>query len=188
MPRDPATATANCFTEAVRSGTSVVFLRNISPVPLPLWLPTRLHRRFRGALAAVDRFVYERIDERLVDPDGYDDILGELVRAYGDRARQIAAGTARPGHHPVLRRLRDHRDRDGLDVAAAQPEPGGGGPPPRRTGQVLGGRAPDPGDLKALTYTNQVVQESMRMYPPVYTLTRTAAADDQVCGHQVRRR
>jgi cytochrome P450 len=27
----------------------------------------------------------------------------------------------------------------------------------------------------------------MRMYAPIYTLTRTAAADDQICGHQVRR-
>ena len=52
--------------------------------------------------------------------------------------------------------------------------------------QVLGGRAvPTAADLKALGYAQQVVQESMRMYPPVYTLTRTAAADDEICGHQL---
>ena len=72
----PAVAAADCFTEAVRSGLSVAFLRNISPVPVPLWLPTRLHRRFRAALAAVDGYVYKRIDERLADPGGYHDILG----------------------------------------------------------------------------------------------------------------
>ena len=56
-------------------------------------MPTRLHRRFRHALAAVDRFVYARIDERLADPGGYDDMLANLVRSYGDQA--AAADTRR---------------------------------------------------------------------------------------------
>jgi cytochrome P450 len=54
--------------------------------------------------------------------------------------------------------------------------------------EVLGGRAvPTAADLKALGVALQVVQESMRMYPPVYTLTRTAAADSEICGHQIGR-
>jgi cytochrome P450 len=179
--------TANCFTEAVRCGTRLVFLRNISPVPLPLWFPTRLHRRFRRAIAAVDRFVYERIDERLADPDGYDDIMGELVRAYGDGANQMR------------RELRDQAITlffAGFETTAIalawtwlllSQNPSAEARFHDELATVLGGRAPAPGDLKSLTYTNQVIQESLRMYPPVYTLTRTAAADDQVCGHQVRR-
>ncbi|MFZ0164689.1 MAG: hypothetical protein WAL12_14000, partial [Trebonia sp.] len=79
---DPrGTRGANCFTETVRAGVQVVALRNVSPAPLPLWVPTRLHRRFRRGLAAVDRFVYARIDERLADPGGYDDMLADLVRS-----------------------------------------------------------------------------------------------------------
>jgi cytochrome P450 len=179
--------TANCFTEAVRSGTSLVFLRNISPVPLPLWVPTRLHRRFRRAIAAVDRFVYERIDERLADPDGYDDIMGELVRAYGDGAEEMR------------RELRDQAITlffAGFETTAIalawtwlllSRNPAAEARFHDELATVLGGRAPVPEDLKSLTYTNQVIQESLRIYPPVYTLTRTAAADDQVCGHQVRR-
>src|SRR5262249_44064419 len=53
---------------------------------------------------------------------------------------------------------------------------------------VLGGRASTYDDLGRLTYTNQVVRESMRLYPPVSTLTRRVAADDRVAGRQVRRR
>ena len=84
---------ANCFTETVRAGVQVVALRNVSPAPLPLWVPTRLHRRFRRGLTAVDRFVHARIDERLADPGGYDDMLADLVRSYGDQA--AAADTRR---------------------------------------------------------------------------------------------
>ena len=179
--------TADCFTEAVRSGTSLVFLRNISPVPLPLWVPTRLHRRFRRAIAAVDRFVYERIDERLADPDGFDDIMGELVRAYGDGAGEMR------------RELRDQAITlffAGFETTAIalawtwlllSRNPAAEARFHDELATVLGGRAPTPEDLKSLTYTNQVIAESLRIYPPVYTLTRTAAADDQVCGHQVRR-
>jgi cytochrome P450 len=187
------TTTADYFTEAVRSGTSVIFLRNVSPVPLPLWLPTRLNRRFRSALAAVDRFVYERIDERLADRDGYDDILGDLVRAFSGHAPQLATEQLR-------KELRDQTVTlffAGFETTAIalawtwlllSQNPDAEARFHDELGRVLGDRAaPAPEDLKALTYTHQVVQESMRMYAPVYTLTRTAAADDQLGGHQIRR-
>ena len=41
---------------------------------------------------------------------------------------------------------------------------------------VLGGRAPAAEDLKALGYTGQVVQESMRMYPPSFGQRRCLGA------------
>jgi enediyne biosynthesis protein E7 len=53
--------------------------------------------------------------------------------------------------------------------------------------RVLGGRPPALPDVKSLTYTSQIVQEALRVYPPVYSLTREAVADDQISGHQIRR-
>lgn len=192
------TATADCFTEAVRSGTSVVFLRNISPVPLPLWLPTRLNRRFRRALAAVDRFVYERIDERLADPDRCDDILGELVRAYGGHVPRLGPEQLNTGQ--LRGQLRDQAITlffAGFETTAIalswtwlllSQNPEAETRFHEEIDRVLGDRAvPAPADLRALAYTHQVVSESMRMYTPVYTLTRTAAADDRLGGHPVRR-
>ncbi len=75
--------------EALSLGLEVVMIRNVSPVAPPLWLPTRRHRGFKRHLAAVDRFVYQRIDERLADPDGYHDILGDLVRASDGAAENL---------------------------------------------------------------------------------------------------
>ena len=131
--------------------------------------------------------MYERIDERLADPDGFDDIMGELVRAYGDGAGEMR------------RELRDQAITlffAGFETTAIalawtwlllSRNPAAEARFHDELATVLGGRAPTPEDLKSLTYTNQVIAESLRIYPPVYTLTRTAAADDQVCGHQVRR-
>ena len=49
--------------------------------------------------------------------------------------------------------------------------------------RVLGGREPSPDDYPQLTYTRQVVAESMRLYPPVWAFAREATADTTVGGY-----
>lgn len=50
---------------------------------------------------------------------------------------------------------------------------------------VLGGRAPNAEDLDKLAYTRMVIDESMRLYPPVHTIAREALADDTLAGRRV---
>jgi cytochrome P450 len=51
---------------------------------------------------------------------------------------------------------------------------------------VLGGRAPTAEDVPNLPYTRQVIEESMRLYPPAPAVTgRRAVADDEICGVKV---
>ena len=50
---------------------------------------------------------------------------------------------------------------------------------------VLGGRAPAHEDLSKLTYTRMVVEESMRIYPPVHTMARAAIGDDTLVGRHI---
>jgi cytochrome P450 len=50
---------------------------------------------------------------------------------------------------------------------------------------VLGARAPNDKDLNALVYTRMVIEESMRLYPPVHTIAREALADDTLAGRHV---
>ena len=51
---------------------------------------------------------------------------------------------------------------------------------------VLGGRTPTAEDVPNLPYTRQVIEESMRLYPPAPAVTgRRAIADDEICGHKV---
>jgi cytochrome P450 len=50
---------------------------------------------------------------------------------------------------------------------------------------VLGSREPSLADLPRLTYTQMVVQETVRMYPPIPFVEKDARADDVVCGYRV---
>jgi cytochrome P450 len=177
--------TASFFIEALQSGAAVVFRRNISPIPLPLWIPSRLNRRFRRARAAVDRFVYKLIDERLRGESQNDDILSELLRAYGDYAPQ----TRRELRDQVVTLFFAGFETTAVALAwtwlLLSQHPEAEARFHEELARVLGGRLPALHDLKSLTYTSQVIQESLRIYPPVYSLTREVAADDQICGHQV---
>lgn len=51
---------------------------------------------------------------------------------------------------------------------------------------VLGGRAPAVSDLNALPFTKAVIQETMRLYPPVPYLSREAARPERIAGIQVK--
>jgi cytochrome P450 len=52
-------------------------------------------------------------------------------------------------------------------------------------GEVLGGRAPSVADLPNLSYTSMVIDESMRLYPPAWSIGRSPVADDEVLGFKI---
>ncbi len=51
--------------------------------------------------------------------------------------------------------------------------------------EVLGGRTPTAADLPRLAYTRRVIEESLRIYPPVYAVVRDAVADDEIGGFHI---
>jgi len=51
---------------------------------------------------------------------------------------------------------------------------------------VLQARNAGPDDLAALPFIRQVLEEAMRLYPPVGLLARTVLAEDQLCGRTMR--
>ena len=50
---------------------------------------------------------------------------------------------------------------------------------------VLGDRAPAFEDVARLPYTTMVIQEAMRLYPPVWGLPRKAVSPDEIDGYQI---
>jgi cytochrome P450 len=53
--------------------------------------------------------------------------------------------------------------------------------------QVLQGRLPTLADMSSLRYTNQVIKESMRLYPPVAIFGREAATDATIGDYDIPR-
>jgi cytochrome P450 len=52
---------------------------------------------------------------------------------------------------------------------------------------VLGQRAATAADVPKLPYIRQVIDETLRLYPPAAFLARTAQKRDELCGREVRR-
>jgi cytochrome P450 len=50
---------------------------------------------------------------------------------------------------------------------------------------VLQGRTPTPQDLPQLRYTRMVIQETLRLYPPSWILSRASIADDTIGGYHI---
>ncbi len=51
---------------------------------------------------------------------------------------------------------------------------------------VYGDREPTAADYSALSYTRAVIQETMRLYPPIWGLMRTAAKPDEIDGKEIK--
>lgn len=55
----------------------------------------------------------------------------------------------------------------------------------REIAEVLGGRAPEFADVPKLLWARAIIEETLRLYPPVHVFSRQAIGDDTVCGHHV---
>jgi len=55
----------------------------------------------------------------------------------------------------------------------------------RELDDVLGGRSPCYQDVKRLVFTRAVLEETMRLYPPLHLFSRQAVADDMINGRRI---
>jgi cytochrome P450 len=51
--------------------------------------------------------------------------------------------------------------------------------------RVLHGRTPTSADLDALKYTEQVINEALRLYSPIHSISRVALTDDMLGGYHI---
>jgi cytochrome P450 len=153
---------------------------------LPDWSPRRATVRAAAAFATSDAVIAGLIARRRAAPDPGGDLLGILLGApaAGDAplsAREIrdhVATILAAGHETTANALTwawyllalhpnaEAKLHDELD-------------------RVIGGREPGFDDIARLAYTRMVIEEAMRLYPPVHTMSRTALADDRIAGHRV---
>jgi cytochrome P450 len=173
---------------AVEAALHVVLARARSPwASGPLGrLPTPSRRRLRRSVATLDAVCAEVVARRraqgVSEEDG--DLLAVLLRAsagLSDREiRDELVTLVIAGHEtvassltwtlhllagaaPVQKRLQAELD----DVLA---------------GPAGTSRAPGWADLPALVYTRAVVEESLRLYPPAWVISRRAVAADRIDG------
>jgi cytochrome P450 len=52
--------------------------------------------------------------------------------------------------------------------------------------RMCGERDPEWNEVQQLSYTRMVIQETMRLFPPIWALIRIAAGDDEIGGHKIK--
>lgn len=174
--------------DAVGRALELVVGRAQSPVPSS-W-PTPARAALRRAVATIDgacaRILAERRDrhEEGAGPDdggGAGDVVGLMLAAglSDQEVRDELVTFVVAGHETVassltwtldlLARNPDVQSRLHAELAAVLGAPGSG-------------RDPGWDDLAHLTYARAVVDESLRLFPPAWAITRRAVADDVVAG------
>jgi cytochrome P450 len=154
---------------------------------VPMWLPLPHQLRFRRARAELQRIVDRLVGDRAARPGGGDDVLSRLIVSAG-RETDPRVGRRRLRDELVTLLLAGHETTAStlawtLYLVDRHPEV--------RTRlhaeavAVLGDRLPDYADLHRLTYTAMVVEEVMRLYPPVWMLSRLAQGPDEIDGYHV---
>ncbi|WP_435070029.1 cytochrome P450 [Haloplanus sp. C73] len=158
--------------------------------PLPTWIPTPARRRFKRGKRRLQGVASDLLDEKAENPPASpqeaDDLLSLLValRQSGvesealrdDRLRDqvvtmifaghdttattIAFACYALAHHPSVRE-RFHAEVDGLDGE------------------------PTLDDLDDLPVTERIVTETLRCYPPVYTIPRETTTDVTMDGYRI---
>lgn len=177
-------------TDAFYDAVTVVLQRSEKRVwalaNLPLSIPTPGNLKFVGALKELDKIVWSMIEQRRADPAAGEDLLSMLMAAYDlggsepdlKLLRDQVMSMLLAGHETTANALNwtwyllsknptiERRVREEVQTA-------------------LGDRVPEFADLPKLPYTKMVFEEAMRLYPPVWTMSRAALEPDRLGDHEV---
>lgn len=148
-----------------------------------LKLPTPRRRRFLKGVRALDEIVYGIIQERRASGVG-DDLLSDMLRAQDVDGSQM---TDKQLRDEVMTLLLAGHETTALTLSWAwyllATHPEAQAELQEEVDRVLCGRVPAASDVGQLTYTNDVVRETMRLYPPAYVMTRRAAETVEIGGY-----
>jgi cytochrome P450 len=155
----------------------------------PAWVPTPTNLRFRASARKVDQVILGIIEARRRRPSsaGEGDLLSLLIRARDEdggsmtdaQVRDEAVTLFLAGHETTALALT-------YSLYLLATNPGCQARLVDELERVLGGRAPGLGDLERLVYTDAVVVESMRLYPPAWVMARQALSEVEIGGYRFR--
>ena len=140
------------------------------------WLPVPGNLRWRRANRRLDAIAHEIIEARRREGAGRDDVVGRLLGAGDDmderQLRDEVVTLMLAGHETsaiaiawTLYLLATHRD---IDARLAE-----------ELDRQLGGAPAKASDLSQVPYLKQVVQESLRIYPPAWGYARRSEHEQE---------
>jgi cytochrome P450 len=166
---------------ATSDAAQLVVALGRSVIPVPEWVPTRVNRRLRAAaheLDALCRQLIERRRRRSVTEHG-DDLLGLLMDGglTDHEVRDELVTMVVAGHETVAAAIswtlmllaEDQSSQDRLHAEV----------------RAHDGPIPMVATAEAVPWTRAVVDESLRLYPPAWVVSRRSSRADVLSGREV---
>lgn len=149
---------------------------------IPLWIPIPRHRRFTRGFNVIEDTLIQLIRDRRRSAEHRDDVLSLLLAAKDDRGAPLSEREIRDelmtfllaGHETTANALTWtwlllSQNQSVWERLVCE------------LGDVLGDRPPDAADLPRLPYLKMIWNESLRLYPPAWSLhTRLADREDRL--------
>lgn len=153
---------------------------------IPQWLPTPTNIRLERAIRQIERVLYRMIAEKRSSGRDAGDLLSMLLAAQDEDGSRMTDKQLRDeaitlflaGHETSANTLSWTWWLLAQSLAVETKLHA-------ELRMVLAGRAPSLEDLPKLVYTNHIITESMRLYPPAWGTARTAVEDHEIAGYAV---
>jgi len=151
----------------------------------PSW-PTRRNRQFKQIMQTIDNILYELIDNRKKNPTSDKDLLNLLLQALDEKpegmnkqllrdeivtflfAGHITTAEALTWTWYLLAQFPEIDRKMRAEIAT-----------------ILKGRSPTFADLPHLSYTRQVFEEALRLYPTTPVISRKVMKDTRINGYDL---
>lgn len=170
---------------ALQEAFAFIPTRSMNPL-IPMWFPLESHRRFRRNEKVINAFIAEQIEagrkseqeENLLqimlkaqdeetgrgmdDRQLRDEVVTLFFAGFETTARSLTWGWYLLDQHPEV-----------LEQIAVEAD------------AVLSGHHLTHTDLEQLTFTRQVVDETLRLYPPTALLARQTIEEDEIGGYSI---
>jgi len=153
---------------------------------IPQWIPTPTNLRLERAIRQIENVLYRIIAEKRSSGRDAGDLLSMLLAAQDEDGSRMTDQQLRDeaitlflaGHETTANTL------SWTWWLLAQ-NPAVEAKLHAELNTVLAGRSPSLDDLPKLVYTNHVITESLRLYPPAWGTARTAIEDLEIAGFSV---
>src|SRR5581483_4236027 len=154
--------------------------------PIARYLPTPQMNRVRRAVKELDEVVYGIVAQHRTANLDSGDLLSMLMSARDEDGSRMSDKQLRD---EVLTFLLAGHETTALALTwtwylLAQ-HPDAEQKLYQEFNRVLGDRVPEFSDLSRLPYTERVIKESMRLYPPAWSLARTVISDFELRGYKI---
>jgi cytochrome P450 len=175
------------FGERFRRAANFVNSLISKPIKMPLWIPTGNNRRFLADRKYLYSVATDLIKERRASNETPHDLLQMMMDAHDGEDGSVMSDQElldqlmtmmTAGHETVSVTLAwalhlmaiDPSKRDAMEA---------------EIDSVIGTGAVLPEHAKQLPYTRGLVMETLRLYPPVWSIARETQKDDEIIGHPV---